>query len=139
MNNQKIEQHSCTDVHYVRDNKPLTGAVCVALNKDIRQRKADIIFMGGEKDTWSVRSTTELMSILIKWKVSFEARKRVFDFVAERLRVLAAEETPEQLTLYLARFVALGTAVERWMGRVNQSKSKRKNEQGGKERLNGTP
>lgn len=50
--------------------------------------------MGGEKDTWSVRSTTELMSILIKWKVSFEERKRVFDFVAERLRVLAAEETP---------------------------------------------
>jgi len=94
MNNQKTEQHSCTDVHYVRDNKPLTGAVCVALNKDIRQRKADIIFMGGEKDTWSVRSTTELMSILIKWKVSFEERKRVFDFVAERLRVLAAEETP---------------------------------------------
>ena len=94
MNNEKIEQHSCTDVHYVRDNKLLTGAVCVALNKDIRQRKADIIFMGGEKDTWSVRSTTELMSILIKWKVSFEERKRVFDFVAERLRVLAAEETP---------------------------------------------
>jgi hypothetical protein len=50
--------------------------------------------MGGEKDAWSVRSTTELMNILIKWKVSFEERKRIFDFVAERLRVLAAEETP---------------------------------------------
>ena len=95
MNNQETEQQrSCTDVRYVRDNKPQTGAICVALNKDIRQRKADIIFMGGEKDTWSVRSTTELMSILIKWKVSFEERKRIFDFVAERLRVLAAEETP---------------------------------------------
>jgi CRISPR/Cas system CMR-associated protein Cmr3 (group 5 of RAMP superfamily) len=92
MNSSEAEQHSCTDVRYVRDNKTLTGAVCVALNKDIRERKVDIIFMGGEKDAWSVRSTTELMNILIKWKVSFEERKRVFDFVAERLRVLAAEE-----------------------------------------------
>jgi hypothetical protein len=84
MNNQKTEQQrSCTDVRYVRDNKPQTGAICVALNKDIRERKADIIFMGGE-----------LMNILIKWNVSFEERKRIFDFVAERLRVLAAEETP---------------------------------------------
>jgi len=97
MNNQKTEQHrSCTDVRYVRDNKPQTGAICVALNKDIRERKADIIFMGGEKDawSWSVRSTTELMNLLIKWKVSLEERKRIFDFVAERLRVLVAEETP---------------------------------------------
>jgi CRISPR/Cas system CMR-associated protein Cmr3 (group 5 of RAMP superfamily) len=93
MNSPEAEQHSCTDVRYVRDNKTLTGAVCVALKKDIRERKVDIIFMGGEKDAWSVRSTTELMNILIKWKVSFEERKRVFDFVAERLRVLAAEET----------------------------------------------
>jgi hypothetical protein len=52
--------------------------------------------MGGEKDawSWSVRSTTELMNLLIKWKVSLEERKRIFDFVAERLRVLVAEETP---------------------------------------------
>jgi hypothetical protein len=33
------------------------------------------------------------MNILANWKVSFEERKRVFDFVAERLRVLVAEET----------------------------------------------
>ncbi len=29
----------------------------------------------------------------MKWQVPFEERKRVFDFVAERLRVLAADET----------------------------------------------
>lgn len=94
MNNQNTQQ-SCTDVRYVRDNKTLTGAVCVTLNKNIgrRERKVDIIFMDEEKGAWSVRSTTELMNILMNWKVSFEERKRVLDFVAGRLRVLAAEET----------------------------------------------
>jgi len=89
-----FEQKNCTDVRYVRDNKTQTGAVCVALNKNIgrRERKADIIFMLEEKGAWSVRSVTELMNILAQWKVSFEERKRVFDFVAERLRVLGAEE-----------------------------------------------
>ncbi len=95
MNNQNNEQRSCIDVRYVRDNKTLTGAVCVALNKNVgrKDRKVDLIFMPEEKGVFSVRSTTELMNILANWKVSFEERKRVFDFVAERLRVLAGEDT----------------------------------------------
>ncbi len=97
MNNQDNPQQSCIDVRYVRDNKTQTGAVCVALSKHIgrKERKVDIIFMQEEeeKGAWSVRSTTELMNTLAHWQVSFEERKRVFDFVAERLRVLAAEET----------------------------------------------
>ena len=82
-------------MRYVRDNKTLTGAVCVALNKNVgrKDRKVDLIFMPEEKGVFSVRSTTELMNILANWKVSFEERKRVFDFVAERLRVLAGEDT----------------------------------------------
>lgn len=96
MSNQETEQQSCIDVRYVRDNKTRTGAVCVALSKHIgrKERKVDVIFMQEEeeKGAWSVRSTTELMNILAHWQVSFEERKRVFDFVAERLRVLAAEE-----------------------------------------------
>ncbi|MGZ4951526.1 MAG: hypothetical protein ACXVI0_10395 [Halobacteriota archaeon] len=97
MVNKETGQQSCIDVRYVRDNKTQTGAVCVALSKHIgrKERKVDIIFMQEEeeKGAWSVRSTTELMNILAHWQVSFEERKRVFDFVAERLRVLAAEET----------------------------------------------
>ncbi len=94
MNKDNNDRQSCIDVQYIRDNKTQTGAVCVALNKNIlrKERKVDIIFMG-EDAAWSVRSVTELMNILMKWKVSFEERKRVFDFVAERLRVLASEET----------------------------------------------
>lgn len=92
---QRAEQQSCIDVSYVRDNKPQTGAVCIALSKNIgrRERKVDLIFMPEEKGAFSVRSTAELMNILANWKVSFEERKRVFDFVAERLRILAGEET----------------------------------------------
>ena len=99
MNNQNNEQTSCIDVRYVRDNmgapKTLTGAVCVALSKNVgrKDRKIDLIFMPEEIGAFSVRSTTELMNILATWKVSFEERKQVFDFVAKRLRMLAGEDT----------------------------------------------
>jgi hypothetical protein len=95
VNNQKNEQRSCIDVRYVRDNKTLSVAVCVALSKNVgrKDRKVDLIFMPEEQGAFSVRSTTELMNILANWKVSFEERKRVFDFVAERLRMLAGEDT----------------------------------------------
>jgi hypothetical protein len=99
MDNQNNEQRSCIDVRYVRDKmgalETLTGAVCVALSKNVgrKDRKVDLIFMPEEKGAFSVRSTTELMNILANWKVSFEERKRVFDFVAERLRMLAGEDT----------------------------------------------
>ena len=95
MNNQNNEQTSCIDVRYERDNKRLTGAVCVALSKNVgrKDRKVDLIFMPEEEGAFSVRSTTELMNILAHWKVSFEERKRVFDFVAGRLRIFAGEDT----------------------------------------------
>jgi hypothetical protein len=95
LNNLNTEQQNCIDVRYVYNNKTQTGAVCVALSKNIgrKERKVDLIFMPEEKGAFSVRSTTELMNILANWKVSFEERKRVFNFVAERLRVLTAEET----------------------------------------------
>ena len=95
MNNQNNEQRNCIDVRYVRDNKALTGAVCVALSKNVgrKDRKIDLIFMPEEIGAFSVRSTTELMNILATWKVSFEERKQVFDFVAKRLRMLAGEDT----------------------------------------------
>jgi hypothetical protein len=99
MDNQNNEQRSCIDVRYVRDKMgaptTLTGAVCVALSKNVgrKDRKVDLIFMPEEKGAFSVRSTTELMNILANWKVSFEERKRVFEFVAERLRMLADEDT----------------------------------------------
>ncbi|MGZ7166958.1 MAG: hypothetical protein ACXVIP_00940 [Halobacteriota archaeon] len=97
MDKEASVQQSCIDVRYTPDNKTQTGAVCVALNKNIgkKERKVDIIFME-ERGAWSVRSVTELMNILMKWQVSLDERKRIFDFVAERLRVIAADETLSQ-------------------------------------------
>ncbi len=94
MNEGENGQHNCIDVRYVRDNTTVTGAVCVALNKNIgrKERKVDIIFME-DRGAWSVRSVTELMNILMKWEVPLDERKRIFDFVAERLRVIAADES----------------------------------------------
>lgn len=91
-----IGNQNCIDIRYERDNRKQVGAVCVTLRKDFgkkgSERKVDIIFMPEDSGAWSVRSVTELMNILWSFKVSFEDRKQVFDFVAERLRVLAAEE-----------------------------------------------
>ncbi|HYC20778.1 MAG TPA: hypothetical protein VEF35_09255 [Candidatus Bathyarchaeia archaeon] len=100
MDNQNGAQQSCIDVRYVHNNKTQTGAVCIALSKNVgrKERKIDLIFMPEETNsrdmgTFSMRSTTELMNVLAHWKVSFEERKRVFEFVAERLRTLVGEET----------------------------------------------
>jgi hypothetical protein len=47
--------------------------------------------MDEKTGTQSVRSTTELINMLSKKNVSFEDRKIVLDFLAERLRVLEQE------------------------------------------------
>ncbi|MGD0331002.1 MAG: hypothetical protein ABSB40_11295 [Nitrososphaeria archaeon] len=92
MEEREDKLSSCTDVR--DENGNVLGAVCVAIAKNFgKKRKTDIIFMGKEKPAFSVRSTTELMNILgqTKMNVSFEERKRVLNFVAERLRMLELE------------------------------------------------
>ncbi len=70
-------------------NGDILGAVCVAPSKEIGKR--DILLMDEKTGTQSVRSTTELINMLSKKNVSFEDRKIVLDFLAERLRVLEQE------------------------------------------------
>lgn len=67
-------------------NGEILGAVCVAPSKEIGKR--DILLMDEKTGTQSVRSTTELINMLSKKNVSFEERKQVLDFLAERLRFL---------------------------------------------------
>ena len=87
---------NCIDIRYVEDYRDQVGAACVALKKDFGkkgdERKVGIIFMPEESGAWSVRSVTELMNILWKWKVLFEDKKKSVRLHAERLRVLTAEE-----------------------------------------------
>ncbi|BDZ71598.1 hypothetical protein [Methanobacterium petrolearium] len=70
-------------------NGDILGAVCVSPSKEIGKR--DILLMDEKTGTQSVRSTTELINMLSKKNVSFEDRKIVLDFLAERLRVLEQE------------------------------------------------
>ncbi len=76
-------ESSCIDVY---KEKKLIGSVCVAVAKEPNKR--DILFMDKEGDTFSVRSTTELMNLLTKLKITFEDRKEILNFVGERLRIL---------------------------------------------------
>lgn len=73
----------CIDVY--KENE-LIGCVSVAVAKEPNKR--DILFMDKEGDTFSVRSTTELMNLLTKLKITFEERKDIMNFVGERLRIL---------------------------------------------------
>jgi len=82
---------NCTDVKN-SDNKTL-GAVCVSVGKrpgsrDILIMMRDDVAVGPKGRTFSARSVTEMLNILSNWKVPFEERKRVHDFVTERLRVM---------------------------------------------------
>jgi len=70
-------------------NGDLLGAVCVTPSKEVGKR--DIMLMAENSGTQSVRSTTELINVLSKKNVSFDDRKMVLDFLAERLGSLEQE------------------------------------------------
>lgn len=59
------------------------GTVSVIPSKETGKR--DILFMDKHEGNISVRSITELLNILEKKKVPFEERKKVLEFVAEKL------------------------------------------------------
>lgn len=62
------------------------GAVFVSTSKEFGKR--DIILMDERSGTHSARSITELINMLSKKNVSFRDKKRVLEFLAERLRIL---------------------------------------------------
>ena len=82
---------NCTDV--INSSGKILGAVCVSVGKKLGSR--DILLMmrddadiGPKGKTFSARSVTEMLNILSNWKVPFDERKRVHDFVTERLRMM---------------------------------------------------
>lgn len=75
---------SSIDVKDRRGN--IFGAVFVSPAKEFGKR--DIILIDETKGTYSARSITELINMLSKRDVPFAEKKRVLDFLSERLRVL---------------------------------------------------
>jgi len=82
----KIENKffSSIDVKDCRGN--VFGAVFVSPAKEFGKR--DLILIDEKKGTYSARSITELINMLSKRDVPFTEKKRVLDFLSERLRVL---------------------------------------------------
>ena len=71
----------------VKDNKgKVWAAVSVVPSKDIGKR--DILLIDIKQGNFSVRSITELLNLLEKKKVPFDERKRVLEFLDERLQYL---------------------------------------------------
>jgi hypothetical protein len=68
------------------ENGNIWGAVFVSTSKEFGKR--DIILMDEKSGTHSARSITELINMLSKKNVSFTDKKRVLEFLAERLRIL---------------------------------------------------
>lgn len=82
-----IEKDSFRNSMDLKDeNGNIWGAVFVSTSKEFGKR--DIILMDEKSGTHSARSITELINMLSKKNVSFTDKKRVLEFLAERLRIL---------------------------------------------------
>jgi|WetSurMetagenome_2_1015567.scaffolds.fasta_scaffold184855_2 hypothetical protein len=68
------------------DEGNIWGTVSVIPSKESYKR--DILLMDVHEGNFSVRSITELLNMLEKRNVSLEEKKKVLDFLAERLLFL---------------------------------------------------
>lgn len=94
--NASYSGSNCTDVK--NGDGKILGAVCVSVGKkpesrDILLMMRDDVDVGPKGKTFSARSVTEMLNILSNWKVPFDERKRVHDFVTERLRLMEQPRT----------------------------------------------
>lgn len=85
--NKKMENDNFLNSMDLKDEEgKVWGAVFVSTSKEFGKR--DIILMDERTGTHSARSITELINMLSKKNVSFTDKKRVLEFLAERLRIL---------------------------------------------------
>jgi hypothetical protein len=99
MNQTDNSESNCTDVK--NGEGKMLGAVCVSIGKKLGSR--DVLFMLRDDvdlrgknlhkgRAFSVRSVTEMLNILSNWNVTYDERKRVHNFVTERLRILEQQK-----------------------------------------------
>ncbi len=87
--NEKIEDEFTSSIDLKDDKGKIWGAVFVSPSKE--HGKRDIILMDEEYGTCSVRSITELINMLSKKNITFNEKRRVLEFLSERLRILEKE------------------------------------------------
>jgi len=83
---EKIRDKFSSSIDLKDENGNVWGAVFVSTSKELGKR--DIILMDERDGTSSARSITELINMLSKKNVSFQDKRRVLEFLAERLRIL---------------------------------------------------
>jgi hypothetical protein len=83
---KKVEDNFLNSIDLKDEEGNIWGAVFVSTSKEFGKR--DIILMDEKSGTHSARSITELINMLSKKNVSFNDKKRVLEFLAERLRIL---------------------------------------------------
>ena len=86
MNKKISSQNFSNSIDLKDENGNIWGAVFVSTSKEFGKR--DIILMDETSGTHSARSITELINMLSKKNVSFNDKKIVLEFLAERLRDL---------------------------------------------------
>ena len=86
MKNKIKEKDFYNSIDLKDKNGNVWGAVFVSTSKEFGKR--DIILMDEKSGTHTARSITELINMLSKKDVSFTDKKRVLEFLAERLRIL---------------------------------------------------
>lgn len=91
--NKKYENDIFLNSMDLKDEKGnIWGAVLVSTSKEFGKR--DIILMDEQSGSHSARSITELINMLSKKNVSFTDKKRVLEFLAERLKILEQNTNP---------------------------------------------
>jgi hypothetical protein len=83
---KKVEDNFLNSIDLKDEQGNVWGAVFVSTSKEFGKR--DIILMDERSGTHSARSITELINMLSKKNVSFNDKKKVLEFLAERLRTL---------------------------------------------------
>ena len=94
--NEKIENKFTSTIDLKDENGNVWGAVFVSTSKELGKR--DIILMDERSGTCSARSITELINMLSKKNVSFTEKRRVLEFLAERLRILEKDSIKYDFT-----------------------------------------
>ncbi|MGO9386848.1 MAG: hypothetical protein ACLPWD_02220 [Methanobacterium sp.] len=84
--NEKIENKFSSSIDIKDDKGKVWGAVFVSISKELGKR--DIILIDENSGNYSFRSITELINMLSKKNISFYEKRRVLEFLSERLRIL---------------------------------------------------
>lgn len=91
---KKIKNRFINSMDLEDENGHVWGAVFVSTSKELGKR--DIILMDEKSGTHSARSITELINMLSKKNVSLMDKKKVLEFLAERLRILEQYSNPQK-------------------------------------------